>query len=979
MTGPVHLTPIQHWFFAAQTEDAHHFNLPVLLELQAAWEPPQIACALGALLTHHDALRLRFEHGEEGWRQWTAEPEAEMPFVAADLSALPGRARVAALEQAGAELQASLDLSLGPLLRAALFDLGQDGRRLLLVCHHLVVDTISLQLFAEDLSAACEQLSRGEALSLPPKTTSFQRWAKQLAEHARSAEIAAEADHWLAERRAEVFPLPLDQLLDHPQGVNTEASARTLSILLDEDETLALLQEVPRAYRTHINEVLLTALAQGFAGWTGDPLLLVDVEGHGREEELFTGVDLARTVGWFATLYPVLLDLSASPEPGPALKAVKEQLRSVPGRGLGYGLLRYLRGDEITERLRSRRPAEVLFNYLGQIDQGEAGALPLALAREPIGPSQSRRAKRTHLLEVNAEISRRRLRVSWGYSENLHRRSTIERLAAGFLAALRALIGHCRSPEAGGYTPSDFPLAGLDQQQLDRLLPGKQREIEDVYPLSPLQQGMLFHALFAPEAGVYLGQFSCELLGRMDVERFQNAWQQVVDRHPALRTSFRWQELEAPLQIVHPAAGIAWEHQDWRGLSTADQSGRLVEYLAEDRRRGFDLTRAPLMHLLLARTGKIPAGWSGASTRSSSTAGASLSFSGRASRSTKPRSQAARLPLPPSPPYRTYISWLSRQNRQATESYWRGALDGFTAPTPLAVDRGPEALGEKRTYRERFLRLSSAATAALQGAVRRHQLTLNTLVQAAWVFSSPATAARRTWSSERTVSGRPAELPGIEAMVGLFINTLPVRISLPAESAVLPGLRTVQDRQAELRQYEHTALSDIQRWSRVPAGRSLFDSILVVENYPVEEALKEQGGSLRVVGSQTAEKSNFPLTAVAMPGRELMISVAYYRERFDDTTVDRLLAHLGILLEGLLAEPARVLRELPLLSAEERHQLSEWSGTPSLRDGAPYVHEMFAAWARRDPGATALLCAGEALTYGELNAAPTGWRIIFAS
>jgi amino acid adenylation domain-containing protein/non-ribosomal peptide synthase protein (TIGR01720 family) len=963
VTGPLPLTPIQHWFFAAQPEDPHHFNLPLLLDLRAGWETARIARALDTLAVHHDALRLRFTLGEDGWRQHATEPGEGVPLAALDLSALPDASRTAEVERVSAALQATLDLTRGPLLRAALFDLGPSGRRLLLAFHHLVVDSVSLQILVEDLAATCERLSRGEAPALPPKTTSFQRWAERLTERARSAEIVAEAEHWLAESRAEVFPLPVDEAM----GVNTEASARTLSVTLDEEETRALLQEVPRAYRTQINDVLLTSLAQGFASWTGDPLLLVDLEGHGREEDLFAGVDLSRTVGWFATLYPVLLDLRGLAAAGPALKAVKEQLRAIPGRGIGYGLLRFLRGDEIADSLRDRPRAEVLFNYLGQIGRGGASELPLELARERMGPTQSRRARRTHLLEVNAEVLRGRLRVSWGYSENLHRRSTIERLAEGFLVFLRALIDHCRSSEAGGFTPSDFPHAGLDQERLDRLLAGE-REIEDLYPLSPLQQGMLFHALYAPEAGVYMGQLHCELLGRLEVDPFQGAWQRVVDRHAVLRTTFRWQDLEAPLQVVHPHAKLSWERQDWRGLSAAEQELRLAEYLAEDRRRGFDLTRPPLMRLLLARTSEeahqlvwsfhqiLLDGWSLPLVFREGFALYEAAIAGRD------------LVLPPSPPFRDYVAWLARQDRQRAEIYWRAALEGISAPTPLPVDRAEGASGD-RAYSECALRLSAAATASLQEAARRHQLTLNTLVQGAWALLLGRHAGEDDVVFGATVSGRPAELPAIEAMVGLFINSLPVRVALPVTAAVVPWLRGVQESQAELRQYEYTALSDIQKWSRIAAGRPLFDSLLVVENYPIDEALREQEGSLRVMRSRTAEKANFPLTAVAMPSRELTLSLAYYRERFDDTTIARLLGHLGVLLEELLAEPERALGAVPLLSLEERHQLaSEWSDTGSPAREALCVHAVFAARAGRDPEATALLFRGEALTCGELNA-----------
>ena len=239
---------------------------------------------------------------------------------------------------------------------------------------------------------------------------------------------------------------------------------------LSADETAALLTEVPQAYNTEINDVLLSALALALTSWTGEPMARIHLEGHGREE-LFEGVDLSRTVGWFTTLFPVTLDVGGARGPGEVLKSVKEQLRHIPQRGIGYGMLRYLRGEEdpIAARLRSQPEPEISFNYLGQFDQMPPTS-PFALVAGPMGPAHSPRARRSHLLSVNGLVADGRLRVDFGFSGTAHRRDTIERLAHAFIEALRSLIGHCTAPGAGGYTPSDFAEAGLDQEELDSLI-----------------------------------------------------------------------------------------------------------------------------------------------------------------------------------------------------------------------------------------------------------------------------------------------------------------------------------------------------------------------------------------------------------------------------------------------------------------------------------------------------------------------------
>lgn len=449
--GEVPLTPIQHWFFEQDLSDPHHWNQAVLLELRQPLEPALIESVLQELLKHHDALRLRFARGESGWLQDLANPDEVATFTCIDLSSLPPEEREAAFQTAAAQLQASLNLSEGPLLRAALFDLGKhQPNRLLLAIHHLAVDGVSWRILIEDFQTAYEQISRGETVALPPKTTSFKQWAERLHEWARSPELQGEFDYWFALSHQPTSRLPVD----FPNAANLVASEKTVSVTLSVEETKLLLQEVPAAYRTQINDVLLTALAQAFERWTGNNSLLLDLEGHGRED-IFEGVDLSRTIGWFTAVFPVLLNSEKHSDLGDAIKSVKEQLRAVPNRGIGCGVLGYL-NPEIAKKLPKLPQAEVSFNYLGQFDQLLPKSSLLILSSEPSGPLRSPRGNRRYLLEINGFIASNKLQLDWTYSESIHRRESIENLATGFIESLRSLIQYCQSPDAGGCTPSDF-------------------------------------------------------------------------------------------------------------------------------------------------------------------------------------------------------------------------------------------------------------------------------------------------------------------------------------------------------------------------------------------------------------------------------------------------------------------------------------------------------------------------------------------
>jgi non-ribosomal peptide synthase protein (TIGR01720 family) len=464
--GAVPLSPIQRWFFDALPADPHHFNQAVLLEARVPLNLSHLQQAVAALFRHHDVLRHRFATRDGAWQQESAAPDGSAPISSVDLSALPSAARRTEMARTIDALHASFDFGRGPLFRACHFACGDEPDRLFLVAHHLVVDGVSWRILLGDLWSAYELAGRGSVVTLPRKTTAFQHWGGKLAEYAQGAALAGEITYWRQQMAGGVPRLPIDRT----NGPNTVASRSTVSTALTEPETQALLTQVPEAYGTQVNDVLLTALLQAFADWTGSRAAVIDLEGHGREE-LFDDVDLSRTVGWFTTLFPVRLELPASEGPGDALKLVKEQLRAIPQRGLGYGLLRYMREQSDIAVLSSApHAAEVSFNYLGQFDQTLPDSAPFRFASESSGREQSGRAVRSRLLDVVGMIIDKRLRVSIQFSENLHRRETMQGLVKRFDAALRGLIEHCLSPEAGGASPSDFPLADIDQATLDRLL-----------------------------------------------------------------------------------------------------------------------------------------------------------------------------------------------------------------------------------------------------------------------------------------------------------------------------------------------------------------------------------------------------------------------------------------------------------------------------------------------------------------------------
>ncbi len=484
-----------------------------------------------------------------------------VPLLEIDLTALPPAERSGALDTAMERLQSGLDLARGPLFTAALFRLVEEDR-LLLTAHHLVVDVVSWRVLLEDLAAAYRAGRAAGEDHLLEALGGAPGCPCRLGRAGGGDPLLA-----LPEARAAAAGRPRRRW----QGRHGERRGRARS----RGDARRSSRRRREAYRTQVNDLLLAALVRAFAAWTGEGMLEIDLEGHGREE-IFPGVDLSRTVGWFTTLFPVALSLPPGGGPREAIQETKETLRAVPRRGLGYGLLRYLAAAETGERLAALPAPQVSFNYLGRFDpaMGEGGLFAFA-PEAPRGAGGEITPGR-HLFAVDALVLGDRLRINWTYDPSRHLPATAERLARGFLAEIAALIAHCLSPEAGGFTPSDFPLAGLDQAALDRVV-GNDRGVEDLYPLAPMQQGMLFHSLYTAGADLYVEQLTAELAGPFDQAAFIAAWRRVVERHGALRTGFLWQEVEPPLQLVRRQAELPWTAEDWRGLPPAALESRWLE------------------------------------------------------------------------------------------------------------------------------------------------------------------------------------------------------------------------------------------------------------------------------------------------------------------------------------------------------------------------------------------------------------------
>ncbi len=944
VTGIVPLIPIQKWFFEQPWQAPHHWNQSVLLEVRQPLNLSWFEQALHRIVEHHDMLRSRFWPTEQGWQQEILGTVPSVRPLEIDLTALPPETQISALNARATELQASLNLDQGVLLRAALFNLiidGQPAQRLLIVIHHLVVDGVSWRILLDDLQMAYQQLRQGQPIQLPAKTTSFQRWAQQLQAYAQTEELRQQQADWQQEP-SRFTSLPLDQTT----GANTVATTQLVSVSLTADETQLLLQELPQCYHTQINDVLLTALVHTFADWTGASTLWVDLEGHGREP-LFADLDTSRTVGWFTSVFPVCLQAAETAQA--TLKQVKANLRQIPQNGIGYGLLRYLADAPLASPIQP----DVSFNYLGQLDSATSATALFALAPEADGATRSEVDLRTYLLEINSSVVGGRFQIDWSYSTARHQRETIAHLAAGFLAVLRSLIQN-RTTASPCYIPSDFPLARLDQPTMDQVVVRSNaaqqhaQHIESIYPLSPIQQGLLFHWLYHPGSEAYFTQTWGTLVGPLNVPAFQQAWQRVVDQHPILRTAFVWEQLDAPLQVVYRQVTLPFEQQDWRQLSTSEQQQQWQTWLQRDRKRGCDPAQAPLMRITLIQFAddRYQFVWSHHHLLLDGWSTPLLLQDVLLSYEAFCQQQVPRLPS--SPAYGQYIAWLQARSLDQAERFWRQTLRGVVQPTSL-LGTASSTPAQAEAYAEFEVKLSAATSAALQDFTRQYPITLNTLMQGSWALLLSHASQQLDVVFGATVSGRPTDLPGADAMIGLFINTLPVRVQMPADQPLLDWLQALQAQQVEARQYEYTPLAQIQRWSQVPQGTPLFNSVLVFENYPVGADVQPDLQGVQIQAVQSALRNHYPLTLRVAPQAQISLLWMYDSNQIPTDAVQHRANQLVSLLEAMTKQPQASVqaclqdlqesdRKAQTAKAETLDQVSRSSFQRTRRKATVYTH-----------------------------------------
>ena len=972
--GPMPPTPIMCWFLESGGS-LESFSQSIVLQVPANLERQHVVRALQAILDHHDALRLRFSGAEKRREEWSLEVlaqgavQAESCLQVVDIAGLDADARRKKIQEGGQAAGRRLSAASGLMLQAVWFDAGRTSPgQLLLAIHHLSVDGVSWRILVPDFAAAYAATAAGHTPALDPCPVSFRGWAERLNREALSPERVNEFSFWTGMLKDAQELVPNRQLV---AGRDTVGSAQQIALTLPPKVTAPLLNRVAGTYHARINDVLLTALVLSILKWrrsTNGTSVLIDMEGHGRES-IFDGVDLSRTVGFFTSIFPVRLDpgtldldeaWAGGEALGKALKSIKEQLRSIPDNGIGYGLLRYLNPE--TAPVLSRLPkAQIDFNYLGRFPVAEtADWTPSESFSGGLDPDMAFH----HPLQVDSMVLERaagpELNAVWTWMPGILSENDVRLLADGWFHMLEALVQHSEQPGAGGLTPSDVSLVALSQSDIDRL-ESEHGEIEDILPLTPVQEGMLFYAFYdAGGPDVYNVQIMLKLEGLLDEKALHDAAKGLLGRHRNLCVAFEHKDLERPVQIIPKDFSLPWNTMDFSTLEPQEREKSWTELVQRERLARFSPNVSPLFRFLLVRFAPEESRLL-ITTHHILVDGWSVPLMIPELQTLYEQGSAAALPRVTA--YRDYLAWLVSRNRNAAEAAWKEALAGLEESTRLS---SRDSLGDPKIPERMIVDLDEELTRRLTEQARARNLTVNTVVQAAWAVLLSRHTGREDVVFGSTVNGRSPEIAGVESMIGLLINTVPTRVRLHPADSFNDLVSRLNQEQSRLLPHQYLGLVEIQRLTRM---HELFDTLVVFENFPRgEQGDVQPSNGLRFSLVDLNDAAHYPMTVIVAPGRRLAAYFTYHPDHFAADFVELVSRRFMRLLTAFATAPDQPINCIDLLNARERRQIVvDFNQTYTEYPRNKTMMELFAEQVQRRGQELAVICDQEKISYAELD------------
>ncbi|MFT5822226.1 MAG: amino acid adenylation domain-containing protein [Crocinitomix sp.] len=962
VAGNVSLTPIQTWFFNSdEIKKHHHFNQSVLLKTEEKIDSELLEKSLTALTTHHDALRMVYKQVDGNWQQINQAANANTFTVDYyDLSQSEDAA--SEVMTIGKELQSKIALNDGPLFKVIHYRM-KDGDRLGLILHHLVVDGISWRIILADLSDLYKAIQANEKSKLPLKTDAFQKWAKAQNEYALGTSLDNERKYWEVLINQNIPKLPQDIV-----GNDAVIMDAVESIQLDKELTTILQTQVHQVYNTEINDLLLTSLGLAIKDVFGVNKSVLKMEAHGREH-IFENLDVSRTVGWFTAEYPFILDVTETGNKTESLIRIKETLRSIPNKGIGYGMINYLSNTAFEKQLQP----EIVFNYLGDFGTNltaKDDALFQFDAKQLEG-NIAVENRSDGLLNVSGMIVNGEFNLSIGYSKAQFHESRIQQLIQAYEGHLKQLLNELSQSAVTYLTPSDLSYKGLSVEELAQL--NSENNLEDVYELSPLQEGIYFHWLSDDANSLYFEQTAYRIKANaIPFEKMQCAFDKLVARHAVLRTAFSKEFAGRSLQIVSKTVKSNFTFEKTEGaLSIVDKQSYIDSVREKDRNRGFDLASPSQMrlHVVELSKGEYEFIWSHHHILMDGWCVAVLNND--FNQFLQAEVNEAEANLAPVLPYSNYINWLKSVDQNSTAEYWGNYLAEYSSVAEIPF----KVKAENNTYQEGkdSLRIAGDLFKKIDTLCGQNGITQNTFVQTVWGFLLSRYNNKNDVVFGAVVSGRPAELAGVEDMIGLFINTIPVRVKYGADDTVLELLRKLQQQAVNSTAHHYLSLSEVQGLSEL--GMNLINHIMIFENYAVKEFTSNDQGNkqdeenLSIESMEVFERTNYDFNIMINPSdEELNINITYNENSYDPLLLKRLLKHFENLMREFAHNGDQSLVELNYLAEFEKEELLvTFNDTQLDYQKTKTVVDLFEEQVAKTPNNIALVFEDQELTFLELN------------
>ncbi|MEB3130340.1 bacitracin non-ribosomal peptide synthetase BacA [Bacillus paralicheniformis] len=957
VTGETELLPIQKRYFANNKEELDHFNQSFMLFRKDGYDENIVRTAFNKILEQHDALRMIYEEKDGDIIQYNrGYRENLFDLDVYDVRGFDSQAEK--VFELATGIQKKSSIRKGKLVHLGIFR-ADEGDHLLIAIHHLVVDGVSWRILFEDFETLYLQALKGEPLDIGYKTDSYQEFARQLKKYAQSRRLLKEREYWQKALEADVPFIPAEKL-----ERDTFEHSATLSIRIGPDVTAKLLRNANKAYNTEINDILLTALIAAVRDITGENKLKVMMEGHGRED-ILDGVDITRTIGWFTTVYPVFIDLGEEKEISQNIKMVKEALRKIPNKGIGYGVLKYM--TEELQKIQTQAPLS--FNYFGEMNNDMNRKV---FSQSPFSPGESIGGKivRHCAIEMNAISLNGELTIYTTFNQDQYQTSTIEQLNQSFKENLEKIVDHCVDKEGSDMTPSDYGDVSLGLEELERIKDKYSAfQIEKIYPLANMQKGMLFHNAMDQTSGAYFQQIVIKLKGRVHPDILEESFHEIVKRHEILRASFEYEITAEPRQIIARDRKTPFTSIDLTGENRTRQHRFIETYLKEDQEKGFDLSSEALMRVCLIKMSDesyrliwshhhiLLDGWCLGIVLSEL-----FSLYGKIMKGESRRLKEPKL-------YGDYIKWLEKQDQEEAVAYWKDYLKGYESRSELpAFNRG--ATSEEYCGKEKVISFSKELTTKITRIAKQHHVTINTVLQGIWGMILAKYNNTDEVVFGTVVSGREAPVDGIEEMVGLFIHTIPTRISFEGARSFKEVLKKTQADSIESNRYSYMNLSEIQELSEMK--RELITHVMAFQNYAFDEELfRSQSGEtgFELEGVHGKERTNydFNLTGV-LEDEQLKLKLTFNENVYDNTIIETLEKHIITVAEQVAEDETQTLRDINLVSKEEQHRiLHTFNDTKTGYPKDKPLHELFEEQAMKTPDHTALVFGAQRMTYRELN------------